>query len=125
MPDAQDNQGPPGCSEPDSAINRVFELLGKRWTGLVVAALMSGPGHFGELRRAVPGISERMLSDRLSELAALGLLTRHVVDGPPVRVKYELTRSGYELRPALVELSRWAEENLDLGGARCPEQLRP
>ncbi|MFR9723490.1 winged helix-turn-helix transcriptional regulator [Streptomyces sp. MS19] len=124
MADAQDNQDPGICSEPDSAINRVFELLGKRWTGLVVAALMSGPGHFGELRRAVPGISERMLSDRLSELASLGLLTRHVVDGPPVRVKYELTQAGYDLRPALVELSRWAESNLAEGAGRCPEQLR-
>ena len=58
-------------------------MLGKRWTGLVLAALMNGPGHFAQLRRAVPGISERMLSDRLTELAALGLVVRTVEEGPP------------------------------------------
>ena len=71
--------GPSVCSDPGSALHRVFRLLGKRWTGLLLAALMSGPGYFTELRRAVPGISERMLSDRLTELADLG---RHVVSVP-------------------------------------------
>lgn len=70
------------CTEPESALQRVFLLLGKRWTGVVIAALMSGPGHFAELKRAVPGISERMLSDRLSELVHAGLVTRHVQEGP-------------------------------------------
>ncbi len=112
------------CTEPDSALMRVFNLLGKRWTGVIVAALISGPGHFAELKRAVPGISERMLSDRLTELAELGLLTRQVEAGPPLRVSYQLTAAGEGLRPSLVELTRWAETHLAEEGARCPEQFR-
>ncbi|RBM05530.1 helix-turn-helix domain-containing protein [Streptomyces sp. PT12] len=111
------------CTEPDAAVTRVFELLGKRWTGLLIAALMSGPGHFAELKRAVPGISERMLSDRLSELVAEGLVSRHVQEGPPLRVSYRLTHAGQELRPALTALSSWAEANLDGAAGRCPEEF--
>lgn len=117
-------QGVGACTEPDSALLRVFGLLGKRWTGLVIAALISGPGHFAELKRAVPGISERMLSDRLSELAELGLLTRHVEPGPPLRVSYELTAAGHGLRTSMVELTHWAEEFLPEEGKQCPEEFR-
>ncbi|MDJ1131611.1 winged helix-turn-helix transcriptional regulator [Streptomyces iconiensis] len=112
------------CTEPENAITRVFHLLGKRWTGLILAALMSGPGHFTELRRAVPGISERMLSDRLTELASLGLVVRSVEDGPPLRVRYCLTDSGHALKPAMVELTRWADANLPEGGASCPSAFQ-
>ncbi|MBW1596415.1 helix-turn-helix domain-containing protein [Streptomyces sp. JJ38] len=116
---------PSGCSSPTDGITRVFELLGKRWTGLIIAALMSGPGHFAELRRAVPGISERMLSDRLGELAHLDLVLRSVDEGPPLRVTYRLTEAGMALRPALVELTRWADAHLPEGGASCPQQFQP
>ncbi|MET7639207.1 helix-turn-helix domain-containing protein [Streptomyces sp. NPDC005438] len=100
-------------------------MLGKRWTGLILAALMSGPGHFAELRRAIPGISERMLSDRLTELAALGLVVREVDGGPPLRVRYQLTDAGVALRPAMTELTRWAEAHLPGGSSKCPEAYRP
>ncbi|MBQ0864454.1 helix-turn-helix transcriptional regulator [Streptomyces sp. A73] len=105
-------------------MTRVFHLLGKRWTGLILAALMSGPGHFAELRRAVPGISERMLSDRLTELASFGLVTRSVEEGPPLRVSYSLTDSGHALKPAMVELTRWADSHLPESAATCPEAFR-
>ncbi|MBB1253772.1 winged helix-turn-helix transcriptional regulator [Streptomyces alkaliterrae] len=113
-----------GCTEPELGVTRVFAVLGKRWTGVVLAALMSGPGHFTELRRAVPGISERMLSDRLAELASLGLVLRTVDEGPPLRVSYALTDAGMALRPAMVELTRWADEHLPGGGAGCPEAFK-
>jgi DNA-binding HxlR family transcriptional regulator len=112
------------CTEPDSALMRVFSMLGKRWTGVLIAALISGPGHFAELRRAIPGISERMLSDRLSELAELGLLTREVEEGPPLRVSYQLTAAGHGLRSSMVELTRWAEEHLPEAGQKCPDEFR-
>ncbi|RKN43174.1 winged helix-turn-helix transcriptional regulator [Streptomyces hoynatensis] len=111
------------CSEPEGAVLSVFNLLGKRWSGPLIAALMTGPGHFAELKRAVPGISERMLSDRLSELTAAGLVTRRVQEGPPLRVSYELTEAGRELRPAMVELTRWAVAHLE-DGERCPREFR-
>ena len=87
-------------------------LLGKRWTGVVLGTLMQGPVFFNELRRGIPGISDRMLNDRLLELAALDLVTRTVLESPSLRVRYELTQPGRAMRPALDELTRWAEEYL-------------
>ncbi|MEU5087065.1 helix-turn-helix domain-containing protein [Streptomyces sp. NPDC021356] len=100
------------CSAVGGAVERVFLLLGKRWNGVILASLMSGPGRFAELRRAVSGISERMLSDRLAELGEAGLVRREVDAGPPLRVSYRLTPAGEALRPALQELGGWAERFL-------------
>jgi DNA-binding HxlR family transcriptional regulator len=100
------------CKTVDGGITRVFVLLGKRWTGLIVAVLMERPVHFTDLRRAIPGISERMLSDRLTELGAAGLVVREVDAGPPLRVAYRLTEAGAALGPALAELREWAERYL-------------
>ncbi|MFE6287222.1 winged helix-turn-helix transcriptional regulator [Streptomyces sp. NPDC057877] len=100
------------CKQVDDAITRVFQLLGKRWTGPIVAVLMEQPTHFAELRRAIPGISERMLSDRLTELGAAGLVVREVYEGPPLRVSYTLTEPGAALEPAIRELGKWAEKHL-------------
>ncbi|MEV5606947.1 helix-turn-helix domain-containing protein [Streptomyces sp. NPDC052225] len=105
-------------------MTRVFVLLGKRWSGLIVTVLMSGPVHFSDLRRAIPGISERMLSDRLTELGAAGLVVRQVDEGPPLRVSYRLTEAGSALRPALDELGQWAGKYLGAEGGTCPEEFR-
>ncbi|MEV4875683.1 winged helix-turn-helix transcriptional regulator [Streptomyces cyaneofuscatus] len=100
------------CRRVDVGISRVFELFGKRWTGPIVSVLLQRPVHFAELRRAIPGISERMLSDRLSELGAAGLVIREVDEGPPLRVAYRLTEAGAAMEPALKELGRWADTYL-------------
>lgn len=92
------------------ALTTVFAVLGKRWTGLIIGVLLEQPAHFAELRRAVPGISERMLSDRLTELIDADLVIREVVEGPPLGVRYRLTEKGAALRPALDELRKWAEQ---------------
>jgi DNA-binding HxlR family transcriptional regulator len=94
------------------AITQVFALLGKRWTGLIIVTLLDGPARFSRIVQLVPGMSERMLSERLTELTAAGLITREVEDGPPVNVRYALTRRGEALRPALAELERWGHEQL-------------
>ncbi len=91
---------------------RAFVLLGKRWTGVVLGTLSGGPTGFRALARAVEGISDSMLSERLGELIDAGLLTRTVKEGPPLAVTYELTDSGRALLPALERISRWAEEYL-------------
>lgn len=104
------------CAGVDEALTRVFELFGKRWTGLIVAVLTQRPAYFAEVRRALPRISERMLSDRLSELVDAGLVVREVDPGPPLRVSYGLTESGRAIRPALYELGRWAERYLPESG---------
>ncbi|MET7521464.1 winged helix-turn-helix transcriptional regulator [Streptomyces sp. NPDC005248] len=105
------------CRRVDVGITRVFELFGKRWTGPIVSVLMQRPVHFADLRRAIPGISERMLSDRLSELGAAGLVVREVDEGPPLRVSYRLTQAGAAMEPALKELALWSKTYLaDDGG---------
>ncbi|MGC5344227.1 winged helix-turn-helix transcriptional regulator [Streptomyces sp. DT171] len=105
------------CQRVDAGITRVFELFGKRWTGPIVSVLLQHPVYFADLRRAIPGISERLLSDRLAELGAAGLVIREVDEGPPLRVAYRLTEAGAAMGPALKELGRWAEIHLgDTGG---------
>jgi len=86
-----------------------IELIGKRWTGAIVCALTERPMRFGELGKAVPGLSDRLLSQRLRELEEEGLVQREVEAGTPVRVTYSLTEIGTELGPAIGELKGWAK----------------
>ncbi|MDX6228831.1 MAG: hypothetical protein QOI76_2221 [Frankiales bacterium] len=108
-----------GIHEPrtcDAALTRAFEFLGKRWNGVLLGSLISGPAGFSELRRAVGGISDSVLSERLAELAKAGLVARAVDPGPPIAVAYTLTDAGAALLPALAELTTWAENNLPASG---------
>lgn len=89
--------------------HKAVELIGRRWTGAVVRTLMGGSRRFNELLAAIPGISDRLLTERLRELEAAGIVVRDVNPGSPVRVTYELTQSGRELSPALDEIGHWAE----------------
>jgi len=96
----------------DAALARAFAFLGKRWNGVLLGTLITGPAGFAELRRAVGGISDSVLSERLSELTGACLIERSVEPGPPISVTYSLTPSGRALLPALNELTTWAAENL-------------
>ena len=96
----------------DAALTRAFGFLGKRWNGVILGTLISGPAGFSELRRAVAGISDSVLSERLVELAHAGLVQRTVDAGPPISVDYRLTAAGQALLPALSELTTWAAQNL-------------
>src|SRR6202035_3315519 len=96
----------------DAALTSVFAVLGKRWTGVVIGVLLERPARFAEIARAIPGITESMLSARLTELKDAGLLTREVIEGPPIASLYRLTPSGEALRPALVALGEWAQAHL-------------
>lgn len=95
----------------DATLSRVFTLLGKRWNGILIATLASGTVGFSDLKRGVPGISDSMLSDRLSELAKAGIVERSVESGPPIAVEYRLTAAGLALLPAFDGLSSWASAN--------------
>lgn len=79
---------------------------------MLLGALRNGPAGFRELARAIDGISDSVLSDRLSDLAASGLITRTVDEGPPLAVSYALTDRGKALLPALPQITLWAEEHL-------------
>ena len=107
MADAAHNA--PCC---DEALARAFGVLGKRWNGVLLGTLIDGPAGFAQLARSITGISESVLSDRLSELTSAGLLSRRVHEGPPITVSYELTMHGEALVPALRELGRWASDCL-------------
>jgi DNA-binding HxlR family transcriptional regulator len=89
--------------------HEAVELIGRRWTGAIVAVLMDGGSmRFSEISHAVPELSDRLLSERMKELEARGVVTRDVDPGPPVKVVYELTDMGRSLEPALRELKSWA-----------------
>src|ERR1700761_654604 len=103
----------------DAALTQAFGFLGKRWNGVLLGTLVQGPAGFAELKRAVAGISDSMLSDRLTELAAAGLVQRTVDGGPPVAVSYQATPAGQALVPALEALTSWAGTNLP---AECPSE---
>lgn len=89
--------------------HRAVELIGRRWTGAIIRVLLRGPRRFNELLASIPGISDRLLTERLRELEAAGIIVREVQTSAPVRVVYELTDSGRQLREPLDALGRWAE----------------
>jgi len=87
-----------------------FELLGKRWTGLIIRVLLDGPKRFKEISERIPGMSDRMITERFKELETAGILVRHVYPETPVRIEYELTEKGRALSKVMDELQRWAEQ---------------
>ena len=103
----------------DVALSRVFDFLGKRWNGLILGMLGGGPIGFSGLARAVTGISDSVLSERLAGLTRAGLVARTVDAGPPISVSYELTESGRALLPALRELIQWAQTH-PVDATPCP-----
>lgn len=100
------------CVPAVDLVARAFRFLGKRWNAVVLGQLGAGPAGFRELSRAIGGISDSVLSDRLSDLARGGLIIRTVEPGPPLAVCYELTPRGRALMPALEQIAFWARENL-------------
>jgi DNA-binding HxlR family transcriptional regulator len=86
-----------------------FELLGKRWTGLIIRGLLEGPKRFKDISEMIPNMSDRMLAERFKELEASGILTRHVYPETPVRIEYELTDKGRGLGPVMDEVQSWAD----------------
>lgn len=85
-----------------------IQILGKRWTGLLINALMNGPRRFCELTVVIAGLSDRVLSDRLRELETEGILKRVVYPQIPVRVEYQLTEKGHALKPVIDAIHTWA-----------------
>jgi DNA-binding HxlR family transcriptional regulator len=90
--------------------HQAVELVGKRWTGAILLVLMEGPLRFSEVRELVPDISDRLLSERMKELEAEGIVERHVSDTGPVRVEYALTAKGRALEPTVRALKTWARD---------------
>ncbi|MFQ5514224.1 MAG: winged helix-turn-helix transcriptional regulator [Myxococcota bacterium] len=89
------------------ALARAVEIVGERWTLLILRDLFSGPLRFGELRSRLRGITPSVLAERLRALEGRGLVRRSWLDPPAACTLYELTPAGRDLEPALVELTRW------------------
>lgn len=85
------------------------ELLGKKWTGLIIRVLLGGPKRFKDIKEQIPDMSDKMLTDRMKELEALGILTRTVYPEMPVRIEYELTEKGRQLEEVIVSIQSWGE----------------
>lgn len=88
--------------------HRAVELIGRRWTGAILRAMMAGSRRFSDIARDVPGLSDRLLAERLRELEAEGIVTRTVIPEMPVRVEYHLTEKGASLKDVLASISDWA-----------------
>lgn len=99
-------RGPTACCP---YYHEAIELIGRRWTGAILRVLMDGSLRFSEIAQAIPELSDRLLSERMKELEARGVVERRVLPGPPLRVEYALSDMGAELEPALSELQRWAK----------------
>ena len=87
-----------------------IEVLGRPWNALILNVLQEGPLRFSELSERTKGPGDKVLSARLKGLEVRGLLLRHVDVGPPVRVSYELTRSGRTFRELAEAIERWGRE---------------
>ena len=89
--------------------HHAIELIGKRWTGAIIVVLLEGGAmRFSEIAQSIPDLSDRLLSERMKELEARGLVERRVLPDTPARVEYELTDAGKELAPPLQELKAWS-----------------
>jgi DNA-binding HxlR family transcriptional regulator len=98
-----------------------LELLGRKWTGYILWALLEGPRRYTEILHAVPGITDRVLSVRLKELERAGIVTRRQYEEIPARVEYSLTPRGRDLAPIIAEMARWSER----WGRRAPDASEP
>ncbi|PYI52998.1 winged helix-turn-helix transcriptional regulator [Paenibacillus flagellatus] len=87
-----------------------FELLGKRWTGLIINVLMNGPMRFKDISAMIPDMSDRMLTERFKELEHAGIIARNVYPEMPIRIEYELTEKGKALRPVMTAVQEWGDQ---------------
>ena len=102
-----------------------FELLASKWTPQIVWALLKGPRRFSALLAAVPGLSDKMLTRRLTELEAAGVVSRRQYAEIPPRVEYTLTPAGTALRRVIVEMERWSTEHTPAARSKARGQREP
>ncbi len=103
-------QYPGQLSEFCASYASLMDMLARRWMGIILRVLLSGPHRFSEILAAVPGLSDPLLTQRLRELEAKKLVERRVLPTSPVRVEYELSTAGRDLERAVRVLSEWAEK---------------
>ncbi|MBP2001663.1 DNA-binding HxlR family transcriptional regulator [Paenibacillus shirakamiensis] len=87
-----------------------YLILGKKWTGLIIFALIDGPRRFNEVHTLIPVLSKRVLNERMKELEATGIVIRNVITERPTRIEYSLTTMGRELTVALKPVEQWSQK---------------
>src|SRR5690606_35780840 len=93
------------CPKYEAAI----DLLGKRWTALIIRVLLDGPKRFKDIKAQIPGVSDKMLTDRMKELETFGIVERRVYPETPVRSEYVLTDKGKSLEGVIAEIQHWSD----------------
>ena len=116
MPSAEPRSGPYICG-----IDAAMDVVSGKWKSLILWELDAGTRRFGELRRGLPGVSEKMLIQHLRELEYDGLVHREVYREVPPRVEYSLTELGRELNSALEPLAEWGRLRIERTGAERVE----
>lgn len=100
---------------------KLSSFLGKRWTGLIIRVLLEGEFRFSEILDSVPGLSSRLLTERLKEMEDMGLILREVRNEYPIKVEYTLTEKGRSLEPIITEMQHYADRWIQLneGESTC------
>ncbi|MHC8515543.1 winged helix-turn-helix transcriptional regulator [Sporosarcina sp. ITBMC105] len=93
------------------SFHEMIEFIGKRWTGIIVYRLLDGPKRYHELLAEIQGISDRLLTERLRDLEAHGIVRKNVLDQAVRKVEYELTESGKELEDIIKAIMKWVKVN--------------
>lgn len=102
--------------------HRAIELIGKRWNGVILRAMLAGRTRFSAIRQEVPSLSDTMLAERLKELEAEGIVVRKVSSAPPVRVSYTLTEKGRALQAVVEAVSEWADDWIPPAAEQRPRE---
>jgi len=90
-------------------VEKALYILGKKWTGLIVVSLLNGPLKYSQLEKGISGISSRMLTERLKELAKEGIIAKNVYSEIPIKVEYQLTEMGLGLADTYEKIIKWAK----------------
>ena len=110
MEDVRTSATVPARELPDCPVETTLMLIGDKWKVLILRDLMPGTKRFGELKKSIGHVSQKVLTAQLRDMEASGLLSRKVYAEVPPRVEYTLTEPGYSLKPILDAMWHWGEE---------------
>ena len=97
------------CTSYCSNYHQAIEFIGKRWMGMIIYTLLSGPKRYNEILTNIPGISDRLLTERLNDLVDAKLVNKKLIDSSTKKVEYELTASGIAFKEVISALQQWIE----------------
>lgn len=99
----------PDCTHICSNYHKAIEFIGKRWMGMIIYTLLPGPKRYHEIHATIPGISDRLLTERLNELVNAGLINKKFIDSSIKKVEYELTSNGLAFKEVILAIVKWID----------------